>query len=109
MADAQRMMGQKGTGLLGQMFDVATNIMNTCSDPVGELKKYGVSRDTIKRAKSCLNFPGVGWLVNKYGDKNKILEDLEKLEKVFEENQPLIEQAPVSELEQMQRNLASLK
>lgn len=103
------MLGQKGVGVFGQLFDVANNILNTCSNPIEELKKYGVTYDTVKKAKSFLSFPGVGWLVNKYGNKEDILKDLEKLEKIFEGNQSLIEQAPVNELEQMQRNLAMLK
>lgn len=109
MADAQKMMGQKGSNLFGQLFDVASSIANTCVNPAEELRKHGITIETIRRAKSCLNFPGVGWLISKYGDKDKILEDLNKLEKLFENQQPLIEQAPISELEQMQRMLASLK
>lgn len=109
MADAQKMMGQKGSNLFGQLFDIASNIASTCSNPVAELEKHGVTIETVRKAKTCLNFPGVGWLINKYGNKEKILEDLDKLEKIFEGKQPLIEQAPISELEQMQNNLASLK
>lgn len=103
------MLGQKGSNLFGHLFDIASDIANTCVDPVAELKKHGVTADTIKKAKACLNFPGVGWLINKYGNKEQILQDLNKLEGIFENKQPLIEQAPVSELEQMQNNLASLK
>lgn len=69
----------------------------------------------IRKAKSLINMPVVGWLINKYGNKEQLLNDLNKLEQIFEPtgfnqvtNSP-IEQAPVSELEQMQANLARLK
>lgn len=69
----------------------------------------------IRKAKSLINMPVVGWLINKYGSKEQLLNELNRLEQLFEpngfnqvNNSPM-EQAPVSELEQMQANLARLK
>lgn len=97
--------------MFSQLFDLASQIATTCQNPKAELEKHGVTAETIKKAKSCLNFPGVGWLINKYGNKEQLMADLDKLEKVFtgDTSYPLTEQAPVSELEQMQANLARLK
>ena len=111
MADAQKMLGQKGAGTFGQLFDIASNIVNTCQKPKAELERHGVTADVIRKAKSFINFPGVGWLISKYGSKEQILADLDKLEKLFnnqEINLPA-EQAPADELEQLQANLARLK
>lgn len=69
----------------------------------------------IRKAKSLINMPVVGWLINKYGNKEQLLNELDRLEQIFEPNgfnrvnNSPIEQAPVSELEQMQANLAKLK
>lgn len=112
MQDAQKMLGQKGAGTFGQLFDLATNIVNTCQNPKAELEKHGVTIDVIRKAKNFLNFPGVGWLINKYGNKDQILQDLNKLEQLFEPTNTInlpAEQAPADELEQMQANLARLK
>ena len=112
MQDAQKMLGQKGAGMFGQLFDLANQIATTCQNPKAELEKHGVTVDTIRKAKNFLNFPGVGWLISKYGNKEQILEDLNKLEQLFEptnNNYSPVEQAPANELEQLQANLARLK
>lgn len=112
MQDAQKLLGQKGAGTFGQLFDLASNIVNGCQNPKEELEKYGVTAETIRKAKSFINFPGVGWLISKYGNKDQVLADLDKLEKLFEpsvNNYSQAEQAPASELEQLQANLARLK
>lgn len=112
MQDAQKILGQKGAGTFGQLFDIASNIVNTCQNPKAELEKHGVTVETIRKAKNFLNFPGVGWLISKYGNKEQILEDLNKLEQLFEQpnnNYSPVEQAPAGELEQLQANLARLK
>lgn len=86
--------------------------MNTCQNPKAELEKHGVTVETIRKAKNFLNFPGVGWLINKYGNKDQILQDLGKLEQLFEPQNAInspVEQAPAGELEQLQANLARLK
>lgn len=95
--------------MFSQLFDLANRIATTCQNPKEELSKHGITADTIRRAKSALNFPGIGWLINKYGNKEQLLADLNKLEQIFEPNYPLAEQAPASELEQLQANLARLK
>lgn len=105
------MLGQKGAGIFSQLFDVASNIVNTCSNPRAELEKHGVTIDTIRKAKSFVNNPIAGWIIGKYGNKEQILADLEKLERIFN-NEPIgspVEQAPNGELEQLQANLARLK
>lgn len=113
MQDVAKMFGQKETGKFSQLFDLASTIANTCQNPKEELAKYGVTAETIKKAKSIINFPGVGWIVNKYGNKDSIIEDLNKLESLFssenKQNNLLTEQAPVNELELMRQNLARLK
>ena len=112
MQDAQKMLGQKGAGMFGQLFDLANQIVTTCQNPKAELEKHGVTVETIRKAKSVLNFPGVGWLISKYGNKDQVLADLDKLEQLFEptnNNNLPAEQAPASELEQLQANLARLK
>ena len=91
---------------------MATNIVNTCQNPKAELEKHGVTVETIRKAKSFINFPGVGWLIGKYGNKEQVLADLDRLEKLFESgnnNNLPTEQAPVDELEQLRANLARLK
>ena len=102
------MLGQRGAGVFGQLFDMASGIVNGSVNPKEVFERQGITVDTIRKAKTWLNFPGVGWLINKYGSKEQLLKDLDKLECFFE-GKPLIEQAPISDLEQMQRNLTSLK
>lgn len=113
MQDVAKMFGQKETGKFSQLFDLASTIANTCQNPKEELSKYGINADTIRKAKSIINLPGVGWIISKYGDKNKIIEDLDKLENLFgtenKQSNLLTEQAPVNELELMRQNLARLK
>ena len=91
---------------------MASQIATTCQNPRAELEKHGVTLETIRKAKSFLNFPGVGWIINRYGNKDQVLADLDKLEKLFEpanNNYSEVEQAPANELEQLQANLARLK
>lgn len=112
MQDAQKFLGQGGAGKFGQLFDLASRIVNTCQNPKEELQKLGVNANTIKMAKGFINFPGVGSLINKYGNKELVLKDLDKLEKLFlseNQNSSVVEQAPANELEQLQANLAKLK
>lgn len=112
MQDAQKFLGQGGAGKFGQLFDLASHIVNTCQNPKEELKNLGIDANVVKKAKSFINFPGVGFLINKYGNKDQVLSDLDRLEKIFSEgesNSLPVEQAPAGELESLRANLARLK
>lgn len=85
---------------------MANKITDMTRNPKEALEKAGVTRADLERAKNLINNPIASFVL---GDKRQsVIDGLNKAESLFENNL-LIEQAPVSELEQMQRNLALLK
>ena len=85
---------------------MANKLTDITQNPKEALERAGVTRADLERAKSLINNPIASFVL---GDKRQsVIDGLNKAESLFENNL-LIEQAPISELEQMQRNLALLK
>lgn len=86
---------------------MANRITDITKDPKEALQKAGVTRQDLEKAKKLMNNPLASFVL---GDKRQsVLEGLNKAETLFDDFNLPTEQAPVSELEQMQRNLATLK
>ena len=93
-----------------QAYDLANNIMNSSRNPQEALQKAGVSRKDIENAKSYLNNPISNFILGRVGgDKGAISEDLNRIESIFDTGYSQTEQAPVGELEALQRTLQGLK
>lgn len=85
---------------------MANKITDMTNNPREALQKAGVTRADLEKAKKLINNPMASFIL---GDKRQsVIDGLNKAESLFE-NDLLMEQSPVSELEQMQRNLAKLK
>lgn len=109
---AGRFLPQEKIQLLNQAYDFANKITDMTQNPREALEKAGVTREDLEKAKKLVNNPMAGFLL---GDKRQaVIDGLNKAEALFD-GQPcgqinsLPEQAPVSELEQLQANLAKLK
>ncbi len=104
MTMASRFLPQEKMQLLSQAYDMANKITDMTSNPKEALEKAGVTRQDVEKAKQLLNNPMASLLL---GDKKQsVLEGLNKAESLFSSQ---TEQTPVSELEQLQRTLATLK
>ena len=86
---------------------MANRITDITKDPKEALQKAGVTRQDLEKAKKLMNNPLASFVL---GDKRQsVLEGLNKAETLFDDFNLPTEQAPVSELEQLQRTLATLK
>lgn len=92
--------------ILSQAYDMANKITDITNNPKEALEKAGVTRADLEKAKRLINNPMASMIL---GDKTQsVIDGLNKAESFFGDNL-LTEQAPVNELEQMQKNLAALK
>lgn len=77
-------------------------------NPKEALEKAGVTKQDLEKAKKLINNPVAGFLLGE--KKQSVIDGLNKAEMFFDgQINSLPEQAPVSELEQLQANLARLK
>ena len=108
LSAAGRFLPQEKIQLLSQAYDFADKITNITNDPAEIIKKAGITKQDLDRARKLLNNPIAGFF---FGEKKQsIIDGLNKAEMFFNEQiNSLSEQAPVSELEQLQANLARLK
>lgn len=112
MAIANKFMGQGNSQKLSKAYDFANGVISTAANPQEALQKAGVTSADIERAKKMLNSPMAGMIAKMFGTtREDILRGLES----FTQSCPPtpvslpVEQAPASELERMQANLARLK
>lgn len=72
------------------------------------MEKAGVTKQDLEKAKKLINNPVAGFFLGE--KKQLVIDGLNKAEMFFNgQINSLSEQAPVSELEQLQANLARLK
>lgn len=84
--------------------------MNSASSPEEALKKAGVGKGDIEAARKYLNNPFTNLILNKVGEnKDEIATDLDKVQSIFDTGYSTTEQAPVGELEALQKTLQRLK
>ncbi len=106
MKMASQFLPQNKMQILSQAYDMANKITDMTNNPQEALAKAGVTKADIEKAKRLINNPLAGMIL---GEKRQsVIDGLNKAESLFGDNS-LTEQAPVNELEQMQRNLALLK
>lgn len=109
---AGRFLPQEKIQLLSQAYDYANKITDITQNPKEALEKAGVTKQDLEKAKRLINNPMAGFFL---GDKKQmVIDGLSRAESLFdgqpiEQVSSLTEQAPVSELEQLQANLARLK
>lgn len=109
---ASKFMGQNNVQKLSQAFDFANGILNATQNPQEALQKAGVSAADLTKAKALLNSPFAGMVAKACGTtKEDMMRGLSNLDGLFggASVSPPTEQAPASELERMQANLARLK
>lgn len=77
-------------------------------NPKEALEKAGVTREDLEKAKQLVNNPMANLIL---GDKKQsVIDGLTRVESLFDTQvSSPIEQAPMSELDQLQANLARLK
>lgn len=103
---AGQFLPQEKIQMLSQAYDMANKITDMTSNPKEALEKAGVTRSDLEKAKKLINNPLAGMIL---GDKRQsVIDGLNRAESLLGDNL-LAEQAPVNELEQMQKNLAMLK
>lgn len=94
--------------LLSQAYDFANKITDITQNPKEALEKAGVTKQDLEKAKKLINNPVAGFFLGE--KKQSVIDGLNKAEMFFSgQINSLSEQAPVSELEQLQANLARLK
>lgn len=104
---AERFLPQEKIKMLSQAYDYANKITDITQNPKEALEKAGVTKEDLEKAKKLINNPMAGFIL---GEKRQsVIDGLNRAESLFNSNDLITEQAPVSELEQMQKNLALLK
>lgn len=105
---AGRFLPQEKIQTLSNAYDFANKITDLTNDPKVVLEKAGITKKDLEKAKALINNPLFSMLLGE--KKQAVLEGLNKAENFFNGgNNSLAEQAPASELEQLQANLARLK
>lgn len=105
-------MGPDKAQKLSRAYDFANGILTATQNPQEALQKAGVSASDLAKAKSLLNSPFAGMIAKACGTtKEDMMHSLDNLNGFFGTTSvsPSAEQAPASELERMQENLARLK
>ena len=111
MSLAQKFMKPETAQKLSSAYDAAKQIMDTTQNPQEALQKAGVKREDIEKLRNMLNMPMAGWVIKSLGvNKDDLVSGLNRAESLFNAPQvnSLPEQAPSSELERLQANLARL-
>lgn len=93
--------------LLKQAYEMADKITDMTQNPQEALRRAGVTVQDLQKAKKWINNPIASLALGK--EREKIINGLNRVEGLFLGDNLQTEQAPVSELEQMRKNLASLK
>ena len=84
--------------------------MNSSSSPQEAMQKAGVQPQDINSAKGYLNNPLASLILGKIGgNKEAVSGDISRIESLFGGGYSQTEQAPVGELETLQKNLQSLR
>ena len=105
---AGRFLPQEKIQTLSNAYDFANKITDLTNDPKVVLEKAGITQKDLEKAKVLINNPLFSMLLGE--KKQVVLEGLNKAENFFNDGNNLpVEQAPASELEQLQANLARLK
>ena len=108
LSAAGRFLPQEKIQLLSQAYDFANKITDITQNPKEALEKAGVTKQDLEKAKKLINNPVAGFFLGE--KKQSVIDGLNKAEMFFNgQINSLSEQAPVSELEQLQANLARLK
>lgn len=109
---ASKFLPQEKIQLLSQAYDFANKITDATQNPKEVLEKAGVTKQDLEKAKKLLSNPIASTLL---GDKKQaVMNGINAAESFFNDNQmnqinSVAEQAPATELEMLQANLASLK
>lgn len=110
MSAASKMFGQEKANNLSKLYDMAMGIMNAANNPQEVVKKAGITRADIEKAKALMNNPFSNWAVSALGgDKESIIKGLTIAEQFVEPLGVLPEQAPVSDLEALRKDLKQLR
>lgn len=110
---ANKFLGQNNSQKFSKAYDFASGVLSATTNPQEALQKAGVTRADLDKAKKMLNSPMAGMVAKFFGaSKDDIRKCLDSLDGLFNDAPPVnlpAEQAPASELERMQANLARLK
>lgn len=111
---AGRFIGAEKTQKLSQAFDFANQITSVTRNPEEVMQKAGITLENVRTARTLLANP-FGEMIVKClgGDKQTILSGLSKAEQMLGgaalKQISFAEQAPASELDELQATLARLK
>lgn len=102
---ASKFMSPDKVNNLARAFDTTSNIMNMANNPQEALQKAGVTSADINKIEGYLNNPMAGLMLKSLGvDTTEAKRVIDQLK-----GQPQTEQAPVSELDALERTLKSIK
>ena len=108
MQMASKFLGNDKLQALSSAFDMANQITDITNDPGEALRKAGVTREDLQKAKNLVNNPMASLFLG--GNKQNIIAGLDRAESFLDNKvNSFAEQPPADELEQMQANLARLK
>ncbi len=109
-----RFLGPERTQRLSQAFDFANQLTSFTRNPEEVMQKAGITLENIKTARNLLGNPFGETIIRCLGgDKQTVLSGLNKAEQMLNGSTPkqisFAEQAPASELDELQATLARLK
>ena len=113
---AGRFLGPERTQRLSQAFDFANQLTSFTRNPEEVMQKAGITLENIKTARNLLGNPFGETIIRCLGgDKQTVLSGLNKAEQMLNSSASapkqisFAEQAPASELDELQATLARLK
>lgn len=102
---ASKFLPQEKLSRLSQAFDSANSIMDIANNPQDALVKAGVTRQDLDSIESLLNNPMAGFILGPLGvNKTEALKVIKQLK-----GGSTTEQSPVSELDDLENTLKSIK
>lgn len=102
---ASKFLPQEKINKLSNAFDSASSIMEMASNPQEALAKAGITQKDLTQIEAMLNNPMASMLLKPLGvDKNEAQRVIAQLK-----GQPLTEQVPVDELDNLQKALQNVR
>lgn len=105
MGIASKFLSQEKINKLSNAFDIASEIMSAANNPQEALNKAGITQEDLSAIEKHLNNPMASFILGPLGvNKTEALQVIKQLK-----GNSQAEQSPVSELDDLERALRSIK
>lgn len=111
---ASRFLGAEKAQRLSQAYDFANQLTSATQNPEEVMQKAGITLENVRKAQNLIENPFGEMIITCLGgNKQKVAAGLKRAEEMLggtaPKQIPFVEQAPASELDELQATLARLK